>query len=304
MRRRLGLITADDFGVAIGEDNDAPSGIYATEPLITRKQWDLIEAYYLEEAPDSLESYIEFMGEIEQLDYFELIVPTYENLRPSLTTVVAFNESDSLIYLADRLNQLFVINPEDLSLEDSISIRSAASDIQFNQNYGFDLLTMGYMDPSNFSIGTFETYSSDSTKEILLDSLRRPVHFSFGDLTGNGVNEVVICNFGHHLGSLIWYEKTDDGFISHDLNVRPGAIKTIIDDVNEDGLLDIIVLMTQAREGIYLYQNLGNGKFKKVNWLSFHPAFGASDFDWADIDGDGHKDIVLINGENADFLRF
>jgi hypothetical protein len=301
MRRRLGMITADDFGVAIGEDNDAPAGVYATESLISRIQWDLIEAYYLENAPESLINNLDHWADLEELDYFELIVPDYQNLRPSLTTLVTFNEADSLIYLADRLNQLFKIDTKEFSIQDSIQITSAASDMLFHQENGFDLLTMGYMDPSNLSIGTLEMYEDDESSHMLLDSLRRPVHFSRGDLSGNGIEELVISNFGHHIGSLTWYEQTEEGYVSHDLNVRPGARKTILEDINGDGKLDIIALMTQAKEGVYAYINLGNGKFREENWLSFQPAFGASDFDWIDMDGDGNKELVIVNGDNADF---
>ena len=90
------------------------------------------------------------------------------------------------------------------------------------------------------------------------------------------------------------------GFKPHLFNNRPGARKTIIDDVNGDGLPDVIALMTQSKENVFVYPNLGNGKFKEENWLLFDPVFGSSDFDWVDIDRDGYKEIVLVNGDNAD----
>lgn len=302
MRRRLGLITADDFGVAIGEDNGAPIGIYSTETLIRKSEWDLIQAYYLANAPERLPEIVRSPGEIKDLDSFGLITPNFTNKRPSLTTIAVYHEEESLIYLGDRLNQMFRIDPVDLTIKDSIAITSPVSDIRFRERGGLDLLHMGYMDPSNFSIGQLQFWQAEPfSPMVMADSLRRPVNFSFSDLNGDGKEDVVISNFGHHIGNLMWFEQTSSGFQPHLLNNRPGARKTIIDDVNGDGLPDVIALMTQAKEGVFVYFNLGNGEFREENWLAFDPVFGSSDFDWVDIDGDGYKEIVLVNGDNADF---
>jgi hypothetical protein len=112
--------------------------------------------------------------------------------------------------------------------------------------------------------------------------------------------DVILSNFGHHVGNLSWLENSMTGFQFKLIHDRPGARKSIVYDINSDGLPDLIVLMTQAKEGVYAYINQGNGRFKEENWLSFHPVFGSSDFDFVDIDGDGYRDIVLVNGDNAD----
>lgn len=83
--------------------------------------------------------------------------------------------------------------------------------------------------------------------------------------------------------------------------MQPGARKTIVADLNQDGLPDIVALMTQSREGVYAYLNQGNGDFKQEVWLNFHPVFGGSDFEMADMNADGYLDIVLVNGDNADY---
>lgn len=300
MRRRLGLINAEDFGVAVGEDNDAPEGIYSSETLISQSEWDLIEEYYLSHAPEKLPVIGRDGNDFIRLKEFSLKVPEYGKKRPSLTTLTEIHEDSQVIFVGDRHNQLFKIDSKSLEILDSLRIPSPASSIRFRQNRAFDLLTMGYMDPSNFAIGQMNAFSAEASESIMLDSLRRPVHFSFGDLSGNGEEDIVVCNFGHHIGSLVWFEKTSSGYKEHILNNRPGARKTFLDDVNGDGLLDIIALMTQAKEGIFVYLNQGNGKFKENSWLSFHPVFGSSDFEWIDFDGDGYKDIALVNGDNAD----
>jgi hypothetical protein len=61
-----------------------------------------------------------------------------------------------------------------------------------------------------------------------------------------------------------------------------------------------MVLFSQAKEGISLYENLGKGDFKEKQLLAFHPAFGSSDFRFEDINKDGEPEIILVNGDNAD----
>jgi hypothetical protein len=302
MRRRMGLITDDDFGIAFGEDADAPPGIYATKAYITQKDWDLIEAYYLENAPENLPAIAKDSNLDSESDLFNIIVPNNPNKRANLTTLLKWNKEEGLIYLGDRANKLFRFEGENLRLKDSIRISSPPSDIHFKKKGGFELLTMGVMDPSNYSIGKLSEYGSFSEESfrVKMDSLTRPVHFAFTDLHQKGDENVIISNFGHHVGNFSWLEKSPKGYHVNLFNNRPGARKSIVYDINKDGLPDVIVLMTQAKEGIYAYINLGNGRFREESWLSFHPVFGSSDFDFVDMDGDGHLDIILVNGDNAD----
>ena len=81
----------------------------------------------------------------------------------------------------------------------------------------------------------------------------------------------------------------------------PGAVKAYMDDFNKDGLPDIIVLMAQAQEGIFLFLNKGNGNFEKKELLRFPPIYGSSYFEMDDVNGDGLKDIIYTCGDNLDF---
>lgn len=127
---------------------------------------------------------------------FDFVFPEYKNKRPNLTTLTRWDGVSKQIIIGDRFRQLFTVDGITLEIKDSISISSPASDIRFRENGTFDLLTMGVMDPSNFAIGRWISYSAFDTKmeEIKLDSLRRPVHFSFADLNQNGKEDVVVCN--------------------------------------------------------------------------------------------------------------
>jgi hypothetical protein len=72
-------------------------------------------------------------------------------------------------------------------------------------------------------------------------------------------------------------------------------------DFNRDGRQDILVMMAQAREGIYLFLNLGEGQFRMETVVEKPPTWGFAGFDLADFNRDGHLDLVTANGDNGDF---
>ena len=299
MRRRLGLITEEDFGVAVGEDNDAPPGIYASSPLITSDIWEKIRAYYRENAPAQLPKNNHWENEVTDSELFEMVVPDFPNKRPSLTTLLRYNPFDKKIYLGDRLRSLSRFDPYTFKVLDSVMVSSPPSEIAFGAD-GFHLLTMGVMDPSNFSTGKFSFFDYGFQEQVILQNLTRPVHFANADLLGDGSESWLVSAFGNHLGQLSYFRKVGDSYQEHKLNALPGARRTVVRDVNGDGLQDVVAMMTQAREGIYAYINQGGGKFLEEKWLTFHPVFGSSDFEWIDMNGDGFADLVVVNGDNAD----
>ncbi|MEL6925633.1 MAG: VCBS repeat-containing protein, partial [Bacteroidota bacterium] len=76
----------------------------------------------------------------------------------------------------------------------------------------------------------------------------------------------------------------------------PGSNRSFSMDTDGDGRREIIVMMSQAREGIY---RIGSAGPEPI--LTFPPQFGLSDVDTADINLDGHTDLIVVNGDNADY---
>ena len=91
------------------------------------------------------------------------------------------------------------------------------------------------------------------------------------------------------------------GFEKKILSQLPGAIRSYIDDFNNDGLPDIMVLMAQAQEGIFLFLNKGKGIFETKKVLGFPPIYGSSSFELTDFNNDGYKDLLYTCGDNADY---
>ncbi|KEO74344.1 FG-GAP repeat domain-containing protein [Anditalea andensis] len=301
MRKRMGLLYPHESKSIPGT---IEAKIYHDHTYISIENYAKIEEYYVQNAPEQPLPQNQHQEILLGIPGFELESPDFPYKKPSVTTMLRKGERDNLILLGDRLNSLYVIDHKNQIILDSIPIDSPASDIRLKKSKGFDLLTMGKMDPSSEAIGSYWDYSILGDDKIdskkLINSLNRPVNFSFADLNQNGHEDVVISNFGNHMGSLSWYEKNESGYQEHVLRNHPGARRSIIKDMNGDGLPDIVVLMAQAKEGVYIFYNKGSGQFKEEMVLQFHPLFGLSDFELVDFNGDGHLDILLTNGDNAD----
>src|SRR5690606_17124228 len=50
-----------------------------------------------------------------------------------------------------------------------------------------------------------------------------------------------------------------------------------------------------------LFENAGGGQFRETPLLRFPPSYGTTHFELADFDGDGHFDILYVNGDNGDY---
>ncbi len=304
MRKRMGLYLEEDFGTALPEDEGVPEGIYSKTQYVSRENWAKILSYYLENAPDSPLPQAEKVAPKRGIPGFELEIPDFPFIRPSLTTMVRVHPETGNLWLGHRFRSLFVLDSKQRYLQlDSILTPVAPVEIKWDDKGDFQLLSMGLMDPANDSIGVLQAYSQINkswSSYPLREKLMRPVHVEFADFNGDGKEDQVIAHFGNHLGKLSLYLSSPTGFDEVILKSDPGARRTVAVDFDQDGDLDILALMTQAKESIVLFENQGNGKFRERVLLAFQPAFGSSDFRFEDMTGDGIPDLILVNGDNAD----
>jgi hypothetical protein len=304
MRKRMGLYLEEDFGTALPEDEGVPQGIYSKIPYITRENWEKLEAYYLENAPESPLPQDPKQAPKVGIPGFRLEIPEFPTIRSNLTTLLSIHPQTGDLLLGHRFKSLYRLeSKKGFSLRDSIPTAVAPVDLQWNSDQSFDLLAMGLMDPANDSLGVLSHFSSEKRqwKEVpRLNRLMRPVDMEISDWNQDGNRDYLVSQFGNHLGKLSLFLSKGKEWNEVILKSEPGARRTLAVDFDQDGDLDILALMTQAKEGIFLFENDGKSKFKEKQLLAFHPAFGSSDFRWEDLDGDGKKEIILVNGDNAD----
>jgi hypothetical protein len=132
----------------------------------------------------------------------------------------------------------------------------------------------------------------------LLKDLPRIADMSVVDLNNDGREDIVLCMFGFYTGRFSWFENLgDQTYREHLLFERSGAVRAIVKDLNHDGHLDIAVLMAQAIESLYFMINDGNAAFDAEPILVKHPAWGFTNFELTDLDGDGTDDLVTTNGD-------
>ena len=165
------------------------------------------------------------------------------------------------------------------------------------------LMEIGFLNPSDKARGTFYRIKSDKT-DTLARQLHRPVSSKVVDLNEDGKDEILICEFGNNSGQLSMLENIDSGIVKHSLLPLPGTIKVEITDLDEDGQKDIVVLASQGKEGVYVLYQRDDLQFQVEALIELGPEYGSSWFELVDYDSDGDLDIVLANGDNADYSIF
>jgi hypothetical protein len=277
------------------------SNLFPPSPLIPRDDWDAIVRYYAHAAPERLPRTVRGMIEPETKQ-FRVRELAYRRQTP-MTLMAQIDAPGRRLYVGDALTH--TLEALDISGNRIFAVEFDSSPVSvMPRGDWIDLTLVGRAFPSDLLKGKLlRLRPSEDGMNItrLLGNLRRPVHSVAADLNGDGREDFVICQFGNRKGQLSWFEGRSDGtFEEHILLDRPGAIRTEVRDMNHDGRPDIVALMGQAWEGVYLFLNGGGGRFTATTLLQQHPAFGYSYFELADFDKDGNLDLLTTNGDNGE----
>lgn len=182
--------------------------------------------------------------------------------------------------------------------------------IDFDGDGDKDLLVavLGLLYPSNDKIGSIVFLENDGNfkfkKHIVIERIARVSDVRAGDLDGDGDMDLAAAQFGYDDGETRWMENLGNGeFKTHMLQNLSGPINVEIVDIDEDGDLDIISLVSQEWEEIYCYVNDGTGNFRmKLLWGSDNEDFGSSGISLFDLNQDGKLDILYANGDAFDYI--
>lgn len=279
------------------------AGIYPEKALLTKAEWRAIVNYYVNAAPERTLQPLKVPTAQKNLPLFEVKEISWQNEHLPQTTLLRYDTLSSRFYVADRQKQVTILK-SNFEVERVISLDSPASAMRVSKEEDVQVLTTGTLNPSDLSIGNLLKINADDKIEVQLHSLPRPVDFVECDLNQDGKKDVVVCGFGHNLGKLLWIESYRESHSQeHVLRALPGARTAVVKDFNEDGRPDIMVLMEQAQEGIFLYENQGNGHFLEREKLRFPPVYGTSSMQVVDYNQDGFDDLLITNGDNWDYTN-
>ncbi len=180
-------------------------------------------------------------------------------------------------------------------------------DLDLDGDLDVAVASLGVLFPNNARIGAVVLLENDGrqrfTPHVVADKVARVADVRAGDLDGDGDLDLSVALFGYDQGETRWLENLGGWrFESHLLQELSGAINAEIADLDGDRDLDIVTLVSQEWEEIYLHVNDGTGRFTPTRIFgASNEDFGSSWISLADLDADHDLDVVYSNGDAFDY---
>lgn len=288
------------------------ANVYPERPVMAQEDWAKIVTFYLENAPDAILAPKRNRKITNSLKHFTYREASYAN-RPAMTTMVKILPDQRGIAYSDGKREQGVLTFLTPELEKSYDLGFSTTPVNFYEKEDTLFLTMAGVGvfPNDLPGGSLQKLSKSGGSQTynaatqVIGGMQRPVQMAYGDLNNDGLEDIVACEFGDLTGNLVWFEnKGRNRYTKKILRAKPGSVSAIIKDVNSDGLQDIVVLMAQGDEGVFLYTNKGKGEFSEKRLLSFSPLNGSLYIELADFNNDGFDDLIYVSGDNADRTPF
>ena len=275
------------------------SGIYPNRPALDSITWQKIHNYIITNAPDSIPTDYKRSDRNSGLTQFTPRPVIIDQNVPRVTSIV-FDEEASQFVIGSAYGEFSFWSPNGLTKP----FRFNSPGIAYtNRDQTAYLTEIGYMNPSQIPKGSIHRVRPEA-RDTLVKDLHRPVYTEVADLNKDGIDELLICEFGHLTGKFSMLSMINGKYEKQVLLNVPGTIKVEVRDMNQDGLKDILVLASQGNEGLYILYQDSDLTFRSEHVIRLGSEYGTSWFDLFDFDGDGDQDVVIANGDNADYTIF
>ncbi len=303
MAARVGLAYGDyDPFKGLGMEEGfrvSMSGAYPEVAQVDSALWWRVHDYIVALAPDSIQVDASRAGRHTSMTQFRPRSLRLDSNDRAFITGAHFSPLHQSMVVSDVTGALFAV-PSGKTLP----TRGTGAVVGFTERRTDTLVTViGGMNPSEIPTGSVY-FQRGGRQTLVADQLHRPVFAKALDFDGDGLEEVVVCEFGYYTGALSILVPKGSAYESKTLLALPGTIKFEVLDLDGDGHLDIVVLASQGAEGIYALYGDGKLGFRTEALVRLPPHYGSSWFEFVDMDGDSDKDIILANGDNADYSVF
>jgi hypothetical protein len=277
---------------------------FPEKPLMTEEQFNLACRYFVDRAPDKLASIQDPSQITVGLKGFEPEVLA-DRHSPPLSAMVRIDPPRRRLLLSDVTFQGYNVISPDLAIREGVRLGNIPVAAAFSPDADW-FACIGHFFPREEPRGQLirmrRQPDGQYQRTEILSGLPRTTDVKLADLNGDGREDFTLCLFGNYIGRFSWFEgKGEDRWVEHVLWDKPGALRCEIVDLDGDGHLDLVVLFAQHLETLLVFQGDGRGGFIRRTLNQRPPSWGHSGFELADFNGDGRLDVLVTNGDNADF---
>ena len=289
--------------------------------LVPPRQTSVV-AWYQKRAPEQLaepdqseqsESPLKF-----ELRAIDVVVDSTELAAVAVLRLAAPDLSPSQFWVSDMRRGVVVrCDVNDPTNSEVIRIGSnpaGTCDADLDQNGSPDLVAadLGSFLPEDHSKGQVlwlpggHTSDAKSEPRVILNSIGRVADVQPADLDNDGDPDLVVAEFGwHKTGGIhvVFNDVSPTGertFRDLKVDSRPGTIHVPVMDLDGDGRMDFVALISQEHEVIEAFLNRKSGFQKVLIYAAPDPSYGSSGIELTDFDGDGDADILYTVGDTFD----
>ena len=248
-----------------------------------------------------------------------LMAPELPGVAPTIANVrlVDTNGDGALEVVATDMREGMILsgNPMQPKLDVIASVphpsRISPADLEGDGRPGFLVADLGGLLPGDHLSGAviwMRPQAGGGYAQRALEGWPRVADVREGDFDNNGKLDLAVAAFGwRSVGRVSVLENKSAGgqpsLFEHVVDPRPGAVDVVPVDLNRDGKLDLIALLSQQFEAVVAYINKGIPAFTfepVVLYKAPHANWGSSGMQVVDLDGDDDLDVLLTNGDSFD----